>query len=350
MNKGCTSGFIVPGKMNMIYDGQYGSTGKGLIAARIATDNHIDVTCTRLSPNAGHTFYIGDKKCVTKMLPVSGIINPNTSIFIGFGSVIDVDCLFREIKQFNIDPMRIVIHPRAAVVTDADKRKEQEQDGVVTISSTQSGSGAARASKIMRNNPLAFRTPSLEQFIGDAPLKHMLDHGASVFVETSQGYDLSLNVGFSYPYCTSTDVTPSAILADFNMHPRYMGNSIMAVRTYPIRVGNTTDEHGAEIGYSGPVWSDSEELSWEELGQKPELTTVTKRTRRVFTFSLEQYRQAVYNLEPSHVFLNFINYLRPEDSELITEISKIRIPDYVGYGPKIEDVKITNTIRNTWGK
>ncbi len=50
------------GKLNIIIDGQFGSTGKGLLAAYVGTKFHVDVAMTNGSPNAGHTFYVDDKK------------------------------------------------------------------------------------------------------------------------------------------------------------------------------------------------------------------------------------------------------------------------------------------------
>lgn len=63
--------FILPDKCNLIIDGQFGSTGKGLIASAIAEQCHVDLAVGRLSPNAGHTFYLDGKKNVTKLLPVA---------------------------------------------------------------------------------------------------------------------------------------------------------------------------------------------------------------------------------------------------------------------------------------
>lgn len=338
MINNCTAGFIKSGKLNMIIDGQFGSTGKGLISAKIAVDNHIDVVCSRLSPNAGHTFYYQNKKYVSKLIPVAGVIQDRNVIYIGFGSVIDTEILFKEIEEFDIDPCRIKIHPRAAVITTENKILENNKDGIVKIASTQSGSGAARSSKIMRVNPLAQNTESLKQFVDPSfDLEFYLNYGLNVFVETGQGLDLSLNVGYSYPYCTSVDVIPSAILSDFGLHPKYMGNCMMSIRTYPIRVGNPKDDSGNDLGYSGPVYPDSNELTWDDLKQEQELTTVTKRVRRVFTFSKEQYIRSLKLIKPTHIFLNFINYIREEDLNLF-RFTKIQKPNYVGYGPYTNQV------------
>lgn len=332
------SNFIVSGKLNMIIDGQYGSTGKGAIAARIAMDNHIDIACARLSPNAGHTFYYNDRKYVTKLFPVAGIIAKRNTIYFGPGSVINLEIFKRELHDFDIDPNRIIIHPRTAVITEDDLKMEAEPGGIIKIASTQSGSGAARASKIMRSNPLAQGTKELQKYLNPQfDLQDYLDAGVSALAETGQGFDLSINAGLDYPHCTSIDCLPSAILADFCLHPGYLGNIMMTIRTYPIRVGNPTDEQGKEIGESGPIYKDSQECAWEQLGFIPELTTVTKRIRRIFTFSEIQYLRALRLIKPTHIFLNFINYLKEEDLNKF-KFTKIPCPTHVGYGPTLEEI------------
>lgn len=50
------------GKLNLLLDGQFGSTGKGLFAHYIGCTNHIDIAISNASSNAGHTFCIGDKR------------------------------------------------------------------------------------------------------------------------------------------------------------------------------------------------------------------------------------------------------------------------------------------------
>ena len=119
--------------------------------------------------------------------------------------------------------------------------------------------------------------------------------------------DLSLNSGFAYPYCTSREITVSSTLSDVQVHPSYLGKVCVSIRTFPIRVGNIID-NGSIVGYSGPFYPDSIELSWEDIGVEPELTTITKRERRVATFSYEQYNKMMRLYKPDYVLLNFANY------------------------------------------
>lgn len=334
-----TSRFIRPGKLNMIVDGQFGSTGKGAIAARIAMDNHIDIAVGVLSPNAGHTYYMEDwrstkfKKVVCKQLPVAGIVHKKSLIYLAAGSVIHPQMLLREMEQHYVEPARVRIHPRAAIITNESVLNElAENSAMERISSTQSGTGEARASKVLRTNQLAENCTLLRRMVQEIDLQHDLRREKlSVLVETGQGLGLGLNYGLAYPFCTSRDVLPTTVMSDCGIgDARLLGNVMATFRTFPIRVGNAVRD-GQVVGYSGPFWSDSRELTWEELGQEPELTTVTGKVRRVATFSPRQYEDALHRIAPTHVFLNFLNYVREEDLPDF-DFTGTRPPTHVGYG------------------
>ena len=331
--------FCIPGKVSVIIDGQFGSTGKGLAASRIAFDNHYDIAIASLSPNAGHTFYDSDmNKYVTKSLPVTGILSKRCQIYLSSDAVIDPDILFDEIKKFDIDPARIAIHPRAAIITKDSKLEEQKSNGVKIIASTQSGTGAARASKIMRNGVLAENYEPLKEFVCKLDMQYYLQQGCSAVVETGQGVDLGLNHGLAYPYCTSRDPHPSYILGELSLHPKYFGKSLVVFRTFPIRVGNII-ENGKEVGYSGPFWDDSKEIDFSDIGVPDEYTTVTKRKRRIATFSMKQYVNTLNIIEPDYILLNFINYYYSDFKKFKIQFTKgIRKPTHMAYGPYPWDV------------
>lgn len=328
---------IPPGKVSMVIDGQFGSCGKGLVASWIGINNHVDIACASLSPNAGHTGVIGGDKIVTKMLPIIGILQDRSTIYITADSVIDVDILFSEIDRFNINPDRIVIHPSAAIVDSNDYIMDKT---VEKIASTMSGTGGARASKIMRQNILAWKHPKLSQFVKKLPMHELLDYGCSVFVETGQGFSLGLNHGGFYPHCTSRDVLPSCILGGLGVDTSYRGDVFLVIRTFPIRVGNIYNSDGELVGYSGDFYADSTETTWECLNVPAEYTTVTHRVRRVATFSKKQYKDALDMIRPDVVILNFINYIRECDLELFNGVIDIRCPDFVANGADVLNMSV----------
>ena len=333
--------YLEEGKLNLLLDGQLGSTGKGLLANYISVNNHIDIGVSDCAPNAGHTFYwdrfshLSKYKFITKHLPISGVINKRTTIYLCAGAIINPIILLKEIEETGIHKDQLVIHPRAAVIEDEDLYNESLNSGVKKIASTMSGVGSALTRKINRSAKLAQDNEILKPFINEINLHELFNIKCTGLMEVPQGMDLSLNYGLSYPHCTSRDITPSAALNDAGVHPKYLGKVIICLRTFPIRVGNVI-ENGVEVGNSGPFNTDSKELSWEELGQKTEYTTRTNRIRRVASFSFLQYKKMLDVMQPDYIFLNFCNYLSKNDlNKLLKKLPEVT---HLGFGAKIEDI------------
>lgn len=183
--------------------------------------------------------------------------------------------------------------------------------------------------------------------------KRRHSHCYDMEVENAHNFFVGNGTGFvNVENCTSRNCTVAAGLNDANIHPSFLGKVSMSLRTYPIRVGNIYDNEGKRIGWSGPVYSDQTEVTWEELGIEPEVTTVTKRIRRVFTWSKLQFEAAVKDNRPNLLFFNFANYCTEEEFQSILESCgsfPIEEPPDVlyGYGPHVEDVTSNiNAIRH----
>lgn len=322
------------GKLNILLDGQFGSTGKGLVASYIGWYNHVDIAITNASMNAGHTFYVGETKYVTKHLPVTGILNKRSTIYLCAGAIINPEFLLEELQLFDIDPNRVCIHPRAAIIENQDKEFEAK-GSVKKIASTQSGVGSALIRKIDRRAKLAKDNPLITHMVKEIDLAFYLDQDVIAGMEVPQGFSLSINSGFSYPHCTSREITVSSAISDAQLHPSYLGNVIVVIRTYPIRVGHII-ENGELVGDSGPFYPDSKELTWKEIGVEEEYTTNTKRVRRVATFSMIEYQKMLKMFHPDYVFLNFANYLNLKNLQSL--LRKLPEVTHVSFGPKIEDI------------
>lgn len=351
---------LLSGKLNMSFDGQFGSTGKGLLNSVLGKFNAPEICITNAAPNAGHTYDLNDGKGKQTVfhLPVAGVMNKDSVIYLCAGSIIDPEILAKELVDFEVDPARVFIHPRACVLLPEHGQREKDKNsGATSLSSTQKGVGAALADKVSR----AKGPRTMQQYVGDGvrwdnrlghisnlDLVKSLREGECALMEVPQGFGLSINHGLAYPYCTSRDITVASALNDVGLHPSFLGRTYMSLRTFPIRVGNIKDEKGIEIGYSGPFYEDSRELTWEELNQQPELTTVTKRVRRVATFSSKQYRDALIMNRPDVVFMNFWNYFEEQDEKGKNELfhkmalaekeAKCRPVRTYGNGHTVDDV------------
>lgn len=358
-------------QIDMVMDFQYGSTGKGLIAGYIAKRGNYDTAICSFAVNAGHT-YIDEEnatRIMTQQLPTAGLVSPTVkTILIGPGALIHGPTLHDEIIKYAdyLKGKTILIHPNAAVIEEYHIEQEIEW-GMSKIGSTVHGVGAAAIERIKRNpdrpNIASVRfvdgpMRALRPYVATVLEYTMALHAAeNVIIEGAQGFSLSMYHG-QYPYTTSRDVTPWQIAADCGVPYKWASyiRVIGTMRCFPIRVNNRD-------GSSGPCYKDQLELNWETfapLGIKPELTTVTKLPRRIFTFSSEQAQMAAFHCGgywDTRIFLNFANYCLNTE-ELHDIIKKIEEHTYLnmnppkvawlGYGP--DDSDIVEVIDNTSGR
>lgn len=161
-----------------------------------------------------------------------------------------------------------------------------------------------------------------------------LKSGRTWFHEGSQGYALSIDHGSQYPFVTSRNCTTQSYMDHMAIPPNLVGDVYLNLRTFPIRVGNVV-ENGVQKGYSGDFYPDCKELSWDEVAKisgmpeneakilaERERTTVTKRVRRVSTFSHLGLQDAVLTNGATKLCVNFVQYLNWKDNGLRGEGKK----------------------------
>lgn len=348
--------------VTLVCDLQFGSTGKGLIAGYLAEKEiKPDVVVTAWSANAGHTYIDSNGRKFVHCMLANGIVSPNLKhILIGPGSQIDPDKLWEEmesIRDYLGDRIvQVSIHPHACIIQQ--RHRDEEAGPMTKIGSTKKGCGAAMNEKIRRNpdgrivaanalvgHPLASFVCTPNEY------DYAVDSAKEILVEGAQGYSLGINSGF-YPYVTSRECTPAQIMVDCGIPIKRLKRSIGACRTYPIRVANRYDEDGNMIGWSGPCYGDQEEISFADLGVKAEKTTVTQLTRRIFTFSDEQFFKAIRMTGVDEVFVNFMNYIDGEEEkadflERVVGLASSYNAEvtYLGYGPTCDDVVAVGQIK-----
>jgi adenylosuccinate synthase len=305
--------------VDILFGGQYGSEGKGVIAAYLSSDYDVHVRVG--APNAGHSF-IGPDRCIWKMQTVPcGWINPQALLVIGRGGLIDPELLRREVEAIaDLDSTiysRLMIDAKCGVL---DKCFHEQEGGIhgemhKRIGSTGEGVGPAREARISRD-PERFRLyqdladdddPWFAQFeVRDTPslIARMRKAGNRVLLEGAQGQGLSLIHG-PWPYCTSTDPGPAQFAADVGIPPREIGRIIACFRTFPIRVA----------GNSGPLPGETTwEIMSERLGRPTsEQTTITKKTRRIAFWDDDIAEQCRTLHGPTDIALTFVDYLNPAD-------------------------------------
>ena len=290
-----------PSRLSVVVGAQYGSEGKGAIAGHLTKPQQRQVVCVRIGgPNAGHTVIghgpEGPKNpWRLRTVPVAAVTNPDAHLVIAAGSEIDPEVLIHEanlLEEYGYKVWdRLYIDWQATVLTKEHIEIETNNNIHHRIGSTGKGIGAARAARIMREAPIwgpyrddntdtLSRASSVET---SGLLRAALDEGCHVVIEGTQGYGLGLHAGH-YPQCTSNNARSIDFLSMAAINP-WQGsvgtfNTYAVARSNPIRVA----------GNSGPI---ENETTWGDLGLEPELTTVTRKVRRVGLWDSELVRDAV---------------------------------------------------------
>jgi adenylosuccinate synthase len=309
----------------IVVGGQYGSEGKGKVVALLASRSHSPWIVRCGGPNSGHSVTIDGKTIVLRQVPSS--TDPQSATFcIAAGCAIDEAVLLEEIRVLGISPNRIIVDPRAAIITAQDRADELEE--LRDIASTCSGTGAASIRRMRRQGDIVLARDSallagkcrVEKV---APQLHrVIDEGGDVIVEGTQGFALSLLHGPDYPFVTSRDTTAAGFAMEVGLSPCLIDRIVTVVRTFPIRVG----------GPSGPL---TDEISWEEIARisdapevVPEYTSVTRRLRRVARFDLESVKLACSYNRPTSLAvmgldrLDYSNSGKREVSQLTLKVRR----------------------------
>lgn len=302
--------------VDVLVGGQFGSEGKGHIAAYLA--RQYDVLMRVGGPNAGHTVSSETGVYTYHHLP-SGCRDAPGRVLIGAGATLHIPSLLKEIADCKLTPARLTIDPQAMVIEDEDK--EAECSLVVGIGSTGSGSGSAASRKIMKRHDKTLRlardVPELQQYI--TPTLEILEdsyaRGHFVLLEGTQGSGLSLHHGM-YPFVTSRDTNVAGCLAEAGISPSRVRKVLMVVRPTPIRVESPQDNT------SGPLKHETSFLEVAKEAGLPaddlianEKTSTTKRKRRVGWFDWTLFRKSCALNAPTDIVLTFADYLHVQNAE-----------------------------------
>jgi adenylosuccinate synthase len=291
--------------VTVVVGAQYGGEGKGKVVAHLALAERAEFVVRCGGPNSGHTVELNGLKYELKQVP-AGFVNSRTRLLLAAGAVIQPSLLLEEIAACGLTPERIGVDINAAVLESFDPQRESELLLRDRFGSTGVGMGSAVARRVIRARDVrrAVDVPELKPYLTSvqAELRSALIQDAKIVVEGTQGFGLSLYHTEQWPYCTSRDTTAGSFLGEVGLGPRGV-QVIMAVRTFPIRVG----------GNSGPL---ANELSWSDVQKRSgyphaiaEYTTTTKRLRRVGAFDPEVVLRAVTANTPTYLALHGVDYL-----------------------------------------
>jgi len=327
------------GLFHILLDGGHGSSGKGAAVCRLAELLKVQNSSANHSANAGHTMVRPDGEAyVFKALPSAAALGWMGSevrprLWVGPNSGFEEAQFLKEIRDMKLRMSDVFVHHRAALVQDHHKQLEGPGGALSTlhISSTMSGAGATYASKAMRQLDTLY-AGEVDSIKGVATvgrpdsfwraIQSRLQSGESFLHEVAQGFALSLDYGNHDRHGTFRNCTAQQGAADMGILPHQIGNVYLNLRTYPIRVGNNFDADGNRVGYSGDWEADQQELDWETIGRAAgmpeeeiqalfykEKTTVTKKLRRVASFTMTGTKFAAAFNGATHLILNFTSYV-----------------------------------------
>lgn len=286
-----------------VYGAQYGSEGKGCMAewliAAYRTKEKL-VVFGENAPNSGHT----NSKGKTRSLPVSAYFA--THVILGPDSAIDPHLLMAEVTQIKLSNpnLQVYVHDTAAMISMADAEHEEKGGLAGRVGSTVSGGGRARTNKAyLREDGLVMKgftgmtggVFEVVNYVRYFELLEGLSDGDWLF-ECSQGLLLDMNLG-RYPFVTTRSTHPRAAIERNGLGPSGEWSFVGVYRTYPIRTG----------GNSGPTGG--KELTWDQVGVRQEIATVTKRIRRVFEFSGSDFIYSLNLVRPVAIAFTHLDYL-----------------------------------------
>lgn len=329
--------------VSVVVGGQFGSEGKGKTALEIARQTGAAVVVRVGGTNSGHTAVDEQgKSWALRQLPVS-VLASGTIAVLPPGALIDPEILVRESEALKLDRRRLAVSPYATVITPEDIKAERRAGLITQIGSTGSGTGAALIRRIGRHSKgivLAGDHPALKRYLGDtgALMREALNKNRWIVVEGSQGFGLSVLHGGYYPNATSRDTTAATFLGEAGLSPRDVSDITLVLRTHPIRVA----------GNSGKLYG---ETTWAKIAETAglpedykELTTATKKIRRVGRFDPKLVERAIEANNPTRIVLNHFDYVHYGVRDRIFDVRALKFlenverrigrkVDWIGIGP-----------------
>lgn len=302
-----------------IIDAFWGDNGKGKVVDYLSQNKYKKVVRFGGGGNAGHTLYRNGQKFVFNLIPC-GVLNPETTLYVGAGCVVDPISFVSEIKGIEDKlgrKINILVSEKAHVVSELDKKIDEVRDAKAGIGTTKKGIGPCYASKANRNGLRMESIRSMESvmanllnqdgasyftsvdiqritkeiveagnWLGDRIcdteelIRVALRNKEEVLFEGAQGTLLDISHG-DYPYCTSSHTTSAAAAVYCGFPPQEIKKVIMITKPYITRVGNGPLPH--------ELFGEEAEV-YRKLGM--EYGAVTGRPRRIAWLDLDLLKKS----------------------------------------------------------
>ncbi|GAA4992093.1 adenylosuccinate synthetase [Actinopolymorpha pittospori] len=285
----------------IIVDALWGDSGKGKVCAHLAVRDKAPLAVRAgVGTNAGASVTLDDGTLVRARQLPTGWINPETTVAVGSGVLVDPEVFAAEVDRFGLAGRALVDGRCALIAPEHVEAERADAHLAATVGSTCTGNGAARADFVLRRARQARDEPDLAPYVTDVARRvNDVARDDLVLVEGSQGTLLSLAFSDEYPYTTSDNCTAAAAMDDVGLNWRLVQDVLMVVKALPTRVG------------AGPL---PYELSEAEVLRRgiAEYGVVTGRPRRkAGRLDRELLAYAAMLNGPTQIALTFCDHVDP---------------------------------------
>lgn len=312
------------GNLDILIGGQFGDEGKGQVCVHLAIKNRYSFYCRVGGSQAEHrsclpnTMDPAKKFFTSRIIPTGAWVSPEADWVLGAGHILRESTIKSEILSLysfwgsDTVKRRLKVDPNATVITE---RAIANAESGAHRGTTHQGNGYAAAQKVLRNGDvlLAKDCDTFKPYIADTVdlMNTWMDNGYNGFLEGTQGVMLSLNHGY-YPFCTSKDVTPAAIMAEAGLTFDRVRDIWSVFRTFPMRVpGNSGPSLGKELS-----WDEVESLIGYTLDKKLKKQTETldlddspEHFERIFQWDWNEFKRSILLTHPTRLALTFLDWI-----------------------------------------
>ena len=276
-------------------------------------------------PNAGHTFYVNEKKYVAHQL-TAGAFFPFSNVIIGPGCVVNEEKLFEEIKLFEEFDVkdRVFVCDKAHLITKGHIEDDSNEGNSSKIGTTKQGIGPCYRDKYNRTGievreSFQYNWEMLFGLEELYPETRYVFEGDILF-EGSQGMRLDIILG-NYPYVTSSHIHPAFALASLGIP---FNSKDILYRVFGVaKMYETYSGSGENIVYAEE--NDAEII--QKVGQ--ELGATTGRKRHVGYMNLSKLIHSINSTGTNVLILNKGDVL--QDCNIFKIIEDDRIRKFTNY-------------------
>lgn len=255
------------GKIVIVQGGQWGSESKGFVVAELSRRWGAAAAVRTGSINAGHTVIYEGKPVVTQILPTAWSV-PGVRLILGAGCYIESTILAEECARVSAllgkdIRTRLLIDHRCACFGSEELQRAQDANRHHVMGATGKGASEAIITKMRNRGMSLLQARQQTQFVNhptagayhfvatDREIESLYRRGEIVVLEGTQGALLDFHLG-PWPFVTTRSTNAAAWMAEAGIPPAWQNETILVVRSHPIRVA----------GNSGPMFN---ETSWPIL-------------------------------------------------------------------------------------